>query len=135
MSLEILTEEEKDLAKDGIAWKKVFCLDGNEVLALLSFDPKKANVQRVGGYYVIKGPVLILAIYDMWGYRTSIETANSFYDRSFSYKVGKTVKGENGIWAWPTFNEAVDYWKNQSTMHARDLRYDRLGSSSSIAKA
>lgn len=128
MSIEILTEDEKNIRAEGIAWKKAFCADGNEVLVLLSFNKNDvAGMPLEGDYYVLQCPVTVLAIYDMWGYRTTIEETRSFFNRDFVYKIGKTIKAEKGIWAWPTFNEAVDYWKNEPNMHVRDKRYESLG--------
>ncbi len=124
MCRNILTEEDKKLSQPGIAWKKAFCSDDNEVLVLLSFD-KKTPVPNLGSFYVIKSPVRVLAIYDMWGYKTAIKETRSNWDKSFVYRVGETVNPENGIWAWPTFNQAVEYWKNIN--HKYDERYESVG--------
>ena len=37
----------------------------------------------------------------------------SNHDRNFIYKVGETYSPANGIWCWPTFEEARQYWLNQ----------------------
>ncbi len=125
MSVNKLTEKDKGLRTKGIAWKKAFCSDGNEVLVLLSFDPRTAMPEK-GCYYVLKCPVTVLAIFDMWGYRTSLEETKSLHDRGFAYQVGETVRAASGIWAWPTFNEAVNYWRNERTMHGWDERYEKI---------
>lgn len=114
---------EKASRRAGLAWKKCYCEDGNEVLVLLGLT-KDDPLAVPNGEYLIAKETTVLGIYDMWGWLTSITETRSWHDRSFVYRVGETLAPENGIWCWPTFAEALRYWVNQGAN--KDERYAEL---------
>ena len=108
---DIITKE-WDVMRPNLGFKKVFCEDGNEVVLFLSMDDSKCKQRPTETLCGIASKVTVLAIYDMWGYRTDLKVAHSFHDNSFVYRKGRTYAPTNGIWYWPTFRQAQSYWLN-----------------------
>ena len=119
-----LTEETMTDRSKFTGWKKVFCEDGNEVVLFLWLDEDNAIKKPTETDYGIAKEVEVLAIYDMWGYRTALKSARSHFNKDFKYEVGKTYAPEKGIWYWPTFKQARSYWVNAEEV--KDDRYSAL---------
>lgn len=124
MQLPNIIKKRTDKRVYNIGYKKVFCEDGNEVVLLLSMDEESNIKKPTETDYGIARSVKVLAVYDMWGYKTSLLEAHSHYDPKFKYKVGMSYAPDNGIWYWPTFHQAQEYWLNAGEV--KDPRYAKL---------
>lgn len=119
-----IIKKSNDKRVSNLGYKKVFCKDGNEVVLLLSMDEETNFQKPTATSYGIARSVTVLAVYDMWGYKTDLKTANSHWDKNFVYEVGETYAPKNGIWYWPTFKQAQSYWLNAGEV--KDERYEKL---------
>ena len=104
---DILTKKDMYEPCGGIFWKKCLRDDGNEVVLMMAYT----DVKTAPGYpYVemIGYGVNVIAIYDMWGYKTSFKHAISPIRHEFVYEVGQILEGP--IWGYDTFEKAQRKW-------------------------
>lgn len=110
----------------GIMWKKCYRYDGNEVVLMM--EAKGIREGRADEFELIADSVTVLAIYDMWGYKTGFNTALSPLNHKFIYEVGKEAKGP--ICGFDTFEKAQRKWVGVEYYGAsKDDRYVRLATS------
>lgn len=107
-----------------IYYKKAFMADGNDVIVKLEAEQAEPLGAGYPNGFLIKGRAKVLCILDMWEWETSFKECHSYHDKKFSYKVGKEVIGEHGIWCWGDFQSAVSYWCGAEGN--KDPRYAKL---------
>lgn len=115
---DILTREEMFKPQSGVFWKKCVRSDGNEVVLMMASE----NIKESGDE-LIGTLVKTIAIYDMWGYKTTFRHANSPLKHDFEYEVGKTLNGP--IWGYDTFEKAQRKWVGMYGA-SKDERYEKL---------
>lgn len=123
---DVLTEKAMFEPLDVVMWKKCYRHDGNEVVVMMEAEGmKEGNVDK---FEFIADSVTVLAIYDMWGYKTGFKTAISPLRHNFVYEVGKKLKGP--IWGFDTFEKAQRKWVGIEYYGAsKDDRYVGLATS------
>ena len=121
---DILSHDEMFAEANGVMWKKCVRNDGNEVVLMM--EAKDVESGDADKFELIAGQVKVIAIYDMWGYKTSFKHANSPLRPEFVYEVGKTLDGP--IWGFPTFEMAQRKWVGQYGA-SKDIRYVNLATS------
>ena len=119
---DVLTKKDMYEPCPGIFWKKCVRNDGNEVVLMMAYDGVK---EQGGGEYteLVGYRVNVVAIYDMWGYKTTFKHANSPMRKDFVYEVGKTLDGP--IWGYDTFEKAQRKWVGKYGA-SKDDRYMEL---------
>ena len=117
---DVLSKEGMFSEQPGIMWKKCLRDDGNEVVLMMEATKIKSGLIA---HELIADEVKVLAIYDMWGYKTSFRHANSPSVKGFVYEVGKTVAGP--IWGYARFEMAQRKWVGMYGA-SKDSRYEEL---------
>ncbi len=121
---DVLSHGEMFQEIQGAMWKKCIREDGNEVVLMLEVENVKKDDRPEPE--LIADQAKILAIYDMWGYKTTFRHAMSPTCHQFVYEVGKTVKGP--IWGYPRFETAQRKWVGKYGA-SEDGRYIDLATS------